>query len=127
MDTGGPPSLDSVLTSVHSTLVQRVREETGISFEQARMSVLTVLSALWEPISTSEKSARAVAQAVAEPTEVLDRDAQELERMFEELTAMKDDTQQRNWAVEDDAEKICQALGHFRAILQVGLGTENSG
>lgn len=121
MDTGGSPSLDSVLTSVHSTLVQRVREETGISFEQARMSVLTVLSALWEPISTSEGAARAVAQAVAEPTEVLDRDAEELERMFEELTAMKDDTQQRNWAVEDDAEKICQALGHFRSILQVWL------
>ena len=119
MGSAGTPSLDAVLASVHNTLVQRVREETGISFEQARMSVLTVLSALWEPIATTEQSARAVASAVAGPTEVLGRDARDLEHMFQELTAMKEDTQQRNWAVEDDAEKICQALERFRSILQV--------
>lgn len=127
LDAHGRPTLDALLGSVHDTFVQRVREETGASFETARMAVLTVLSALWEPICTADAAAHAVAYTVAQPAEVDDTDARELEEMFVALSAVKSDTQQRNWAVDDDEAQIVSVLQRFHAILQVRRYTNRVG
>lgn len=114
------PTLDQLLSSVHDTLIQKVREETGANFRQSRMAVLTVLAALWDAITVSDEAASAVATVVQEGLDVPDADMEELQQLFQSITHMKEDTQQRNWAVQDDETSIRDMLDRFCKIVQVG-------
>ncbi|XP_065184608.1 NCK-interacting protein with SH3 domain-like [Sycon ciliatum] len=118
MSTGTNPK------EVAKRLVEDVRVKTGSSFDNSFVAAKTVLEHMKEfiPDKTSE---------IEELEEALDQlqsgsttdgskdthDGNRLDVIFAELTTMRNDGQQRNWTVHDDADVITEYLEELLSIL----------
>nr|KAG5691816.1 hypothetical protein BaRGS_016628 [Batillaria attramentaria] len=78
-------------------LLEEVRKSTGLSFEKSKIAVET------RDISDED---------------VTSHDAQRLTVIFTELTACKDDSQQRSWALYEDEAVIHEYLEELLSILE---------
>eukprot|EP00039_Didymoeca_costata_P015407 m.261250 g.261250 ORF g.261250 m.261250 type:complete len:724 (+) comp16217_c0_seq3:2230-4401(+) len=96
---------------INDTLIQFVRDKTGLSFEKSRMAVMAVMGHLLD--HTEGGLGEQIMAAVGKPSEQgLDggMDNERLNIIFEELTAMKNDGQERSWAVSDETDVIQEYL-----------------
>lgn len=91
---------------ISRSLIQLVRDRTGTNFTNSRLAVHAVIEHLISMVGNND-----VGEAIANAARVEAPDATDggadmvrLEGIFSELTAMKNDAQQRSWAIDDDFE-----------------------
>jgi len=105
---------------IKDEVVQLVRDASGLSFDKSRMAAAAVID--YVVAATSKTTALGVLNAVqvqgagaAEPGHE-GADVLRLREVIDELTAMKNDAQQRSWSVYDDSPVILEYLEEFLAL-----------
>lgn len=104
-------------------LVEEVRKSTGLSFEKSKVAVGTVLGYVGCKMPELELVLLKVVNSLhfgrdISDEDVTSHDAQRLTVIFTELTACKDDSQQRSWALYEDEAIICEYLEELLSILE---------
>ncbi|KAH3717720.1 NCK-interacting protein with SH3 domain-like [Dreissena polymorpha] len=124
---GGRVVDENVEISGHlgSTLIEEVRKSTGISYKKSCVAVETVLRMISEHVpeiasvinriyKTTEESVVKASVSVEEASS----DYERLCELFSQLTACKDDSQQRSWALHEDEGTISTCLLDMLSILE---------
>ncbi|KAL8610250.1 hypothetical protein ACOMHN_038945 [Nucella lapillus] len=104
-------------------LLEEVRKNTGLSFEKSKVAVETVLGYVGFKMSALEGVMDRVLSSLHLGRDISDEDisshdAQRLSVIFSELTACKDDSQQRSWALHEDEAIIREYLEELLSIVE---------
>eukprot|EP00041_Stephanoeca_diplocostata_P019158 m.407664 g.407664 ORF g.407664 m.407664 type:complete len:831 (-) comp21229_c0_seq1:35-2527(-) len=107
-----------VLERLSDTAVQLVRDVTGLSFDKSRNAVAVLVDYLATRASTPSVAREVVAIAEASEADDVDNtDTVRLELLMEDITAIVEDTQQRNWAAGSDDTNAIHAVLHEMLVL----------
>lgn len=105
-----------------SGLIEEVRRNTGLSYEKSGVAVETLLGHLGFKIPEIAPVLDKVCQTLHESGSKDDveesSDYMRLQELFTELTARKDDSQQRGWALHEDESIISSLLEELLSILE---------
>lgn len=106
VSTGHAAMGDDTDALISRSLIQLVRDRTGINFANSRLAVHAVIQHLIDAVGDDDVAEAIVKAARADAPDGTDGGADmiRLESIFSELTGMKNDAQQRSWAVDDDFE-----------------------
>ncbi|XP_076448361.1 NCK-interacting protein with SH3 domain-like [Babylonia areolata] len=104
-------------------LVEEVRKNTGLSFDKSKVAVETVLGYVGFKVPALEALVDRMLSSLHLGRDISDEDisshdAQRLSVIFSELTACKDDSQQRSWALHEDEAIIHEYLEELLSILE---------
>lgn len=104
-------------------LLEEVRKSTGLSFEKSKIAVETVLGYVGCKMPDLEVVVDKILNSLHFGRDISDEDvsshdAQRLTVIFTELTACKDDSQQRSWALYEDESVIHEYLEELLSILE---------
>ena len=104
---------------VSDYLINLVRSQTAMSFAVSKQAVMAVISHLVQNMGDNEAAAEAVVRAAKAGSGKDDEGGADYQRLciiFEELTVMKQDSQQRSWSSADDTAIISEYLEEFVTI-----------
>ena len=104
---------------VSDYLINMVRSQTAMSFAVSKQAVMAVISHLVQNMGDNEAAAQAVVDAAKAGGGDDDDGGADFQRLciiFEELTTMKQDSQQRSWSSSDDTAIISEYLEEFVKI-----------
>eukprot|EP00040_Diaphanoeca_grandis_P028332 m.163881 g.163881 ORF g.163881 m.163881 type:complete len:707 (-) comp31311_c0_seq3:74-2194(-) len=105
-------------------LVQAVRDNASISFNTSRIAVATVIEYLISNTTDPKFASTLLSMAQennksGDPSDVVGgADFERLQVIIEELTAMKNDKQQRSFSTHDDVDIIKDYLSEFSSIVE---------
>eukprot|EP00050_Salpingoeca_kvevrii_P001420 m.169443 g.169443 ORF g.169443 m.169443 type:complete len:648 (+) comp10367_c0_seq11:1236-3179(+) len=116
-----PVDPDNIIEGIDQGLIQAVREECGVSFEQSRMAVEVIARMLVQKMASTPEALPALVSALTTQTATDGgRDAEQLTLAFEALTEVVNDSQQRSWATHEDADAIMRLLGEITSLVEDG-------
>lgn len=105
-----------------SGLIEEVRKNTGLSYEKSGVAVETVLGHLGfkipEIAPVLDKVCLTLHESGSKDNVEDSSDYMRLQELFMELTARKDDSQQRGWALHEDEAIITSLLEELLSILE---------
>ncbi|XP_041458098.1 NCK-interacting protein with SH3 domain-like [Lytechinus variegatus] len=106
-------------------LVEEVRTETNLSYDMSKQAVRIILQGVGSAVPQVANVMAAILSSLTSDLNMTSsniiiegsRDHERLEVIFKELTACKDDAQQRSWALYEDEEIISDHLKELITIL----------
>lgn len=105
-----------------SGLIEEVRKNTGLSFEKCGVVVETILGHLGfkipEIAPVLDRVCLTLLESSSKENMEESSDYTKLQELFTELTAHKDDSQQRGWALHEDESIITGLLEELLSILE---------
>ncbi|KAK7101543.1 hypothetical protein V1264_019909 [Littorina saxatilis] len=104
-------------------LLEEVRKSTGLSFDKSKVAVETVLGYVGFKVPALEGLMDRLLGSLHFGRDISDEDitshdAKRMSVIFSELTACKDDSQQRSWALHEDEAIIKEYLQELLSILE---------
>ncbi|XP_072176871.1 NCK-interacting protein with SH3 domain-like [Diadema setosum] len=117
--------LPEIPSGLLGDLVERVRVETNLSYDLSKLAVKTVLQGVGVAVPQVTETMAEILSSLTTDLNVTSsniviegsRDHDRLEVIFTELTACKDDSQQRSWALHEDEAIISEYLEELISIL----------
>ncbi|KAK3104104.1 hypothetical protein FSP39_024455 [Pinctada imbricata] len=109
-------------SNLASEIIEEVRKHTGLSYDKSGLAVEVVLghiaSRLPQTAALMDKIMTTVTETGSTSDEEESYDAKRIEELFTKLTACKDDSQQRSWALYEDQQNILTNLEELLSILE---------
>ncbi|XP_030841299.1 NCK-interacting protein with SH3 domain [Strongylocentrotus purpuratus] len=118
------PSEPVIPKGLLGELVEQVRIETDLSYDMSKQAVGTVLERVGSAVPEVANVMAAILSSLTNDLNMTSsniiiegsRDHERLEVIFKELTACKDDAQQRSWALHEDEAIIS---GHLEELITI--------
>ncbi|KAK2182728.1 hypothetical protein NP493_340g03079 [Ridgeia piscesae] len=115
-------AMDTVPPNIAMKMVEEVRRNTQLSYELSHTAVATVLNQLKDNVPCLSQVMTNILHTLIQhkanhETFEGSQDAQKLEMIFRELSACKDDSQQRSWFLHEDEHTITTHLNELLSIL----------
>ncbi|EGD80751.1 hypothetical protein PTSG_01339 [Salpingoeca rosetta] len=110
--------VENVLRNLKSEVIQQIRDENDISYNQSRGALLSVLDILWSHVDDAQVLSRVGGVMAAPDSPIVGgQDEITLTELFERISGYAEDAQQRGWAIDDDTAEIHQCLHQFRRLV----------
>lgn len=115
-------AMDTVPPNIAMKMVEEVRRNTQLSYDLSHTAVATVLTQLKDNVPCLSHVMTDILHSLIQhkanhETFEGSQDAQKLEIIFSELSACKDDSQQRSWFLHEDEHSITMHLNELLSIL----------